>query len=90
MVMDCSLPLALSLAETERIPLASISNLTSICGTPLGAGGIPYLIIAQSVCVKKASQSRYNISSVNSKQLFSYRLKALFNKSKPGTFKETN
>jgi hypothetical protein len=23
------------------IPLASISKVTSICGTPLGAGGIP-------------------------------------------------
>jgi len=29
------------LAETWTIPLASISNETSIYGTPLGAGGIP-------------------------------------------------
>jgi len=31
----------LSLAFTCKIPLASISNVTSICGTPRGAGGIP-------------------------------------------------
>ena len=31
----------LSLAETLTIPFASISNVTSTCGTPLGAGGIP-------------------------------------------------
>jgi len=37
----CSLPLPLSLAVTLRIPFASISNVTSICGTPLGAEGIP-------------------------------------------------
>ena len=36
----CSLPVALSLADTFSIPLASISKVTSICGTPLGAGGI--------------------------------------------------
>lgn len=28
-------------SRTCRIPLASISNVTSICGTPRGAGGIP-------------------------------------------------
>jgi len=32
---------ALSLALTCTIPLASISNVTSIYGTPLGAPGIP-------------------------------------------------
>jgi len=32
---------ALSLALTCTIPLASISKVTSIYGTPLGAGGIP-------------------------------------------------
>jgi len=37
----CSLPLPLSLAVTLRIPFASISNVTSIWGTPLGADGIP-------------------------------------------------
>lgn len=39
--MEWSFPVALSLAETWTIPLASISNVTSIYGTPLGAGGIP-------------------------------------------------
>ena len=39
-VIDCSLFVPKSLAVTLTIPLASISNLTSICGTPLGAGGI--------------------------------------------------
>jgi hypothetical protein len=34
-------PVPLSTAETFRIPLASISNVTSIYGVPLGAGGIP-------------------------------------------------
>ena len=37
----CSLPVPLSLADTLTMPLASMSNETSICGTPLGAGGIP-------------------------------------------------
>mmetsp|Transcript_8059 Transcript_8059/g.18960 ORF Transcript_8059/g.18960 Transcript_8059/m.18960 type:complete len:277 (-) Transcript_8059:965-1795(-) len=41
MVMVCSLPVPLSLAETLRMPLASMSKVTSICGTPLGAGGTP-------------------------------------------------
>ena len=36
-----SLPVALSLAVTLRIPLASISNVTSICGSPRRAGMIP-------------------------------------------------
>ncbi|KAH9505872.1 hypothetical protein DERF_010643 [Dermatophagoides farinae] len=31
----------LSSAVTLRIPFTSISNVTSICGTPRGAGGIP-------------------------------------------------
>ena len=39
--MSCFFPVPLSTAVTERIPLASMSNLTSICGTPRGAGGIP-------------------------------------------------
>ncbi|CRR39629.1 hypothetical protein PAERUG_E15_London_28_01_14_08984 [Pseudomonas aeruginosa] len=38
--MDCCLPVALSFAETCRMPLASISKVTSICGTPRGAGGM--------------------------------------------------
>src|SRR5439155_60739 len=37
----CSLPVALSLAVTCRMPFASMSNVTSICGTPRAAGGIP-------------------------------------------------
>ena len=41
MVICCSLPVPKSLADTFTIPLASISNVTSICGTPRIAGGIP-------------------------------------------------
>src|ERR1700722_10527995 len=37
----CSLLVALSLAVTLTMPLASMSNVTSICGTPRGAPGIP-------------------------------------------------
>ncbi len=33
--------MAAPVAVTERMPLASMSNLTSTCGTPRGAGGIP-------------------------------------------------
>ncbi|PRD30772.1 UNVERIFIED_CONTAM: hypothetical protein NCL1_25390 [Trichonephila clavipes] len=40
-VMLWVFPELLSIAETFKIPLASISNVTSIWGTPLGAGGIP-------------------------------------------------
>ena len=40
MVIDCSLLVPKSLALTLTIPLASISKVTSICGTPRGAGGI--------------------------------------------------
>src|SRR5271167_446433 len=38
-VIDCSLPVALSWADTWTIPLASMSKVTSICGIPRGAGG---------------------------------------------------
>ena len=41
MVIFCSLPVALSLAFTFKMPLASMSNVTSIWGMPRGAGGIP-------------------------------------------------
>ena len=41
MWMDCSLPVPMSLAETCRMPLASMSKVTSICGTPRGAEGMP-------------------------------------------------
>ena len=40
-VIFCSLFVPRSFALTFTIPLASISKVTSICGTPLGAGGIP-------------------------------------------------
>ena len=40
-VICCSLPVALSFAETLTMPLASMSKVTSICGTPRGAGGMP-------------------------------------------------
>ena len=39
-VIDCSLLVPKSLAVTLTIPFASISNLTSICGTPRGEAGI--------------------------------------------------
>ena len=41
MRIACSLPVALSFADTLRIPLASMSNVTSICGTPRRAGAMP-------------------------------------------------
>ncbi len=37
----CSLPVPLSLAWTLTMPLASMSKVTSICGTPRGAEGMP-------------------------------------------------
>mmetsp|Transcript_3235 Transcript_3235/g.3988 ORF Transcript_3235/g.3988 Transcript_3235/m.3988 type:complete len:243 (+) Transcript_3235:69-797(+) len=40
-VMLFFFPAALSSAVTFRMPLASMSNVTSICGTPRGAGGMP-------------------------------------------------
>ena len=40
-VMFCCLPVALSRADTLMMLLASMSNVTSICGMPRGAGGIP-------------------------------------------------
>jgi hypothetical protein len=41
MVILFDFPVDLSAAVTFKIPLASISKVTSIYGTPLGAGGIP-------------------------------------------------
>merc|ERR1719189_1382064 len=41
MVIFSVLPPAFSTAETFSIPLASTSKVTSICGVPRGAGGIP-------------------------------------------------
>ena len=40
MVIFCSLLVPLSLAPTDTMPLASMSKVTSICGTPRGAGGM--------------------------------------------------
>ena len=37
----CSFPVPMSLAETLMIPFASMSNATSTCGMPRGAGGMP-------------------------------------------------
>ena len=37
----CSLLVALSFAVTLTMPLASMSKVTSICGMPRGAGGMP-------------------------------------------------
>ena len=41
MVSLQTLVVAMSLAETLTIPLASMSNVTWIWGIPIGAGGIP-------------------------------------------------
>ena len=41
-VMDCSFLVSKSFADTLRIPFASISKVTSICGTPAGAFRIPF------------------------------------------------
>ena len=56
----CSLPVPRSLAETCTMPFASMSKVTSICGTPRGAGGMPtrsnlprvrfWLAISRSPC----------------------------------------
>src|SRR5262249_15992434 len=40
MTIFCSLPVALSLADTLRMPFASMSKDTSICGMPRGAGAM--------------------------------------------------
>ena len=40
-VIDCSLPVPLSLALTCTMPFASMSKVTSTCGTPRGAGAMP-------------------------------------------------
>merc|ERR1712032_1608466 len=41
MVIWFDLPVDLSCADTLRMPLASMSKVTSIWGTPRGAGGMP-------------------------------------------------
>ena len=55
MVIFCSLPVAMSFAETLTMPLASMSNATSICGTPRGAGGRPTRWKRPSVRLSRAS-----------------------------------
>jgi|SaaInl47_10m_RNA_FD_contig_51_1140299_length_330_multi_5_in_0_out_0_1 hypothetical protein len=40
MMIFYDFPVPRSLAETDRIPLASISNVVSNYGSPYGAGGI--------------------------------------------------
>mmetsp|Transcript_7800 Transcript_7800/g.23888 ORF Transcript_7800/g.23888 Transcript_7800/m.23888 type:complete len:212 (-) Transcript_7800:1344-1979(-) len=40
-LMSACLPVPLSVAATLRMPLASMSKHTVICGTPRGAGGMP-------------------------------------------------
>jgi len=59
--IEWSLFVALSFAETCTIPLASISNVTSIYGTPLGAGGIPLRSNCPSILLSAAiSRSPWN------------------------------
>ena len=41
MVIFWALPVPLSFAETFRMPLTSMLKVTSICGMPRGAGGMP-------------------------------------------------
>src|SRR3989304_4552165 len=52
--MDCSRLVARSLAPALRIPLASMSKVTSICGTPRGARGIPSRMKRPSVRLSRA------------------------------------
>jgi hypothetical protein len=40
-VIFCSRPVPTSFAETLTMPFASMSKVTSTCGTPRGAGGMP-------------------------------------------------
>jgi len=51
----CSFPVALSLAATCRIPFASMSKVTSTCGWPRGAGGIPVSVNLPIVLLCSAS-----------------------------------
>lgn len=58
MLIFCSFCVAWSLALTCTMPLASISKVTCICGTPLGAGGIPY----RSNCPKSLLSAANSLS----------------------------
>ena len=51
----CSLPVARSFAFTSRMPFASMSNVTSTCGTPRGAAGIPERMNLPSVLLSAAN-----------------------------------
>ena len=53
-VIFASLLVALSKADTLTNPLASISNVTSICGIPLGAGAIPDRVNLPNVLLSAA------------------------------------
>ena len=65
MRIDCSLPVALSVAETLTMPLASMSKVTSICGTPRGAGGMPTRSNWPSILLSAAiSRSPWNTRMV--------------------------
>jgi hypothetical protein len=55
MVMDISLFMVLSLAETLTIPSASMSKVTSTWGIPLGAGGIPTSWKLPSILLSRTS-----------------------------------
>ena len=49
-----SFPVPKSLADTCTIPFASISNVTSIWGTPLGAGGISFKLNSPNLWLSAA------------------------------------
>ena len=49
-VIFSALPVPLSSADTWRMPFASISKVTSIWGTPRGAGGMPVSSNLPSLC----------------------------------------
>ena len=61
MVILFSLPVPLSLAPTCKIPLASMSKDTSICGAPRGEGGMPSRLNSPSDLLAAAiSRSPWN------------------------------
>mmetsp|Transcript_14914 Transcript_14914/g.45582 ORF Transcript_14914/g.45582 Transcript_14914/m.45582 type:complete len:355 (+) Transcript_14914:631-1695(+) len=49
MVTFSALPVDFSTADTCSMPLASISNVTSICGVPRGIGGMPVRVNSPSL-----------------------------------------
>ena len=80
MVTFCSLPVPMSFADTFTMPLASISNVTSICGTPRGAGAMPlswnrprvllYCAISRSPCKTCTSTAVWLSAAVEKIWLF--------------------